>query len=141
MSKVYVVTEGEYSAYHIVGVFDSLEKAQAFRELFWDEEQNFYRINELIEEYDLNPYQKEVDARLKRYIVLMSNSGDVKQTSLGTDHYDELTQAVEYVIRRANRRSAELLVFCWAQDQDHAIKIANEKRAWILANNLWSDTK
>ena len=43
---MYIVTNGSYSDYSIMGVFDNLEKAEKFQE--------FYNY-ELIEEFDLNP--------------------------------------------------------------------------------------
>ena len=57
MDKVYIVTEGEYSDYHVCGVFTSREKAEKFRDTFC--------CNDTIEEYNLNPYQKQIDERLK----------------------------------------------------------------------------
>ncbi len=32
-----------------------------------------------------------------------------------------------------------LRVITWAADHEHAVKIANEKRTQLLANNVWRD--
>lgn len=55
--KVYVVTEGEYSAYCIVGIFSTKEKAMAFLEKQGRWKYGLNKNEEDIEEYELDGMQ------------------------------------------------------------------------------------
>ena len=66
MSDVYVVTEGEYEDYHIVAIFSTLEKAEAFTDRFNSEYD--------IESFELDPVKQEIEdygcTRLKTIRIL-----------------------------------------------------------------------
>ena len=62
MGKVYVVTSGEYSDYHISAIFSTKEKAEMYQALRSDAESSSSRywnlqINYEIEEYELDELQ------------------------------------------------------------------------------------
>lgn len=124
MNKVFVVTEGSYSDYKIMGVFDSKEKAELFVSSFYGD----------IEEYEINPYDEQLSNGYKSYEVHMDRNGSTEEYGVGcgngkpNDNYFADNYADNKIHMVANM---------WAKDEKHAIKIANERRAEYLANNSW----
>lgn len=116
---VYVVTSGEYSDYRVEGIYSTRELAELAAATITD-------ANE-IEEYELdvaadklrqgfNPYCVTFDTDWRSAATIRS----VKLAGLGI----ESSPAVhEWRV---------LHVYCWAKDEAHAAKIANEKRAAYL---------
>ena len=123
MSNVYIVTSGEYSAYRICAVFSEKELAQKYIDSFERPEWDSY----FIEEYDLNPYAKEIKKGYLPYFVKMSKNGDC-MSSYKTDD-------MEYADCVLDSNNMRFSVF--AKDEKHAIKIANEKRIQLIVNDVW----
>ena len=69
MSKIYLVTDGNYSDYHVLGAFSSMEKAEQAKLL--------YAADNDIEEYELDAIPDSPPG-LFAYVVLMEIAGDVK---------------------------------------------------------------
>jgi len=147
--KVYVVTQGQYSDRHIIGIFDSKKKAEAFHAAFIDDE-GWCGVNELIEEYHLNPYESVISNNLKRYFVVMGRDGHTYRTEVHYDSYPvvgggRLASIVFWIDGWCVQHTpkfkfvATLKLYCWARDEGHAVKIANEKRIQIVANNRWGE--
>ena len=114
--SVWLVTDGDYSEYHVVGIFSTEEKARRFVELFgghWDEE-------------ELDPFTREIRAGVVAYQIRMAEDGDVISiyaTGLPEEHSpvffhynDEYTGTIH------------------AKSEKHAIKIANDKRRALIAD-------
>lgn len=111
LNKIYLVTEGEYSDYHIIGAFSTKEKAQSFIKLFGD------RYGMYLEDYEIDKYEKQIADGLKYYIVHMKFNGDVEYIS------------VESNLESSDKIWSDNIQVCvWAKDEKHAIKIANERR-------------
>jgi len=129
MSKVYIVTTGEYSDYGIVNVFSTKELAKNYVRAV-------YGIGEAdIEEYYVDKYPKQIDKNLKHWSIEMLKNGNAGRCWV-SDNYEE--DDIHYHV--SNLFDTEYLyVYCWAKDKQHAIKIANEKRVMIISNNLWGD--
>lgn len=127
MKTIYVVTAGCYSDYHIEGVFDDRALAEKFLAIIADEDKE-------IEEWELNGLQEEVanHPRLRPYFVRMKYDGSVVEA-----YHDELS--------RSSARSGEdgldirNNMFCnvFAENEEHAVKIANERRTQRIAEGLW----
>jgi hypothetical protein len=121
MTKVYVVTEGEYSDKEIAGVFDDHYLAFKF--------QVYHAYNELIEEFELNPaapefhglwfYARHDLARTNIHVARASNAIE-HDTTL---RFDALTYS------RALR--CEIL----ADSEEHATKVFREKLSAFLAGS------
>lgn len=120
---VYVVTDGDYSDYHIVGVFSTKEAAEASR-------------GGDVEEWQLDAIPPR-SANLAVYKVDMWRDGDVRDARKygGTMNYR--SPKVEVYMSGTDNPdkpdTAHICVFCWARDDLHAIKIANECRAQLIA--------
>jgi hypothetical protein len=130
MKDVFIVTTGEYSDYRISGVFDSKELASKFIDSFAKDIFTEYQI----EVWALNPYERELNDGYSCYYVSMNKDGsveDVKQT-----HYDWGSPKPLF---RKDKMS--FYAHLYAKDENHAVKIMNEKRTVALANNTWGDNR
>lgn len=126
MSKIFVATEGYYSDYHIVAIFSTKELAEKF---IGDVTTNPFNEIEL---YDLDPFEEQLRQGLFAYYVRMDRQGNT--TSAVRE--DDVARPPEIEHGRGNLFISGDV---WATDQQHAIKIVNEKRTQLIANNEWPD--
>jgi len=118
--KVYVVTIGSYSDYRIEEIFENKEDAEALANVLSD--------GNGVDEWEANK-QKVVPL----WSIWMEKNGDL---------------AEDYVSPSANTGSKED-IYCYDDDSIHfeifadtlerAIKVANERRAIIIAQGFWGD--
>ena len=128
MKKVYIITAGSYSDYRIVGVFDDKELAKKFIELY--DPSHYWGI----EDWELNPHAFELQNGYKAYELKMDkdgNSSDISQ--LGEEGYEKDMPIYRF--------GAGYLLWhkCFAKDENHAIKITNELRTRLIAENKWPE--
>ena len=125
--KIYVITKGDYSDYHICGVSTDKEKAEKLARFFtdqWDDAK--------VEEYDTDRYELLSD-NTKVYRVLFYENGNVhKLTHESSDYYDNKITELDPTYCSG----ATLSVYVSADDEISAIKIASEKRAKFLAEGI-----
>jgi len=123
MDKIYVVTEGCYSDYHIVGVYTDLSMANEAARCYGEAS---------VEEYEPNPnLGHEHPSGMDFWCVSMDEKGDT---------FDIRKQ--EHISLKANPYSYSFprrgwAFYMWAKDQTHAVKIANERRIQLLAHGIW----
>ena len=152
-ATVYVVTEGSYSDYHIVCLWSTREKAQAYIDACkatnqWNDK--------TIEEYSIDPqgHLLALDAvrtGLKRYNVHMWRDGTAKWLA---ECYQAYTPEPAEPLRVRGEKAewvgpgdddykywGRLLLSgqVWARDEQHALKIANEHRAMLIATDQWPE--
>jgi hypothetical protein len=131
---LYLVSCGSYSDYRVVAIFDDQELAEKLRAITED-------ANDL-EEYELNPLKVELQNGWKVYRVEMLKDGTVQ--NVNTVPYNEYEFGLRIVPERynykMNKPEGELILGAtvFAKDEKHAIKITNEKRAQLIANNSWT---
>lgn len=131
---VYIVTEGSYSDYHIIGVFEDEDLAKEYAR------QNRADVEEHIVKTDTD---LELPRGYLKYEVHMRKNGDVISVT-GTipfctddcDNVDFSTSSYKkssYVFKTGTRR------FYVSTDmgEEGAIKIANERRIQLIAENKW----
>lgn len=137
MKKVYIITTGSYSDYSIRGVYSTRKKAEASLVLF----ENNYEYPR-VEEHILDavaPIPKGYNA----YHVFMDVDGNTKSThevefeNLG-EFENGATEGFGYkrVGSTSVREGVRFNVV--GRDLKHAIKIANEKRVQLIADNSWN---
>lgn len=124
MSTIYVVTQGDYSDYHICGVYSTEENATRAAELF-------SRANQAcdVEEYELDILSDCPNGMLP-YIVLMEQNGNAAA--------DRISAAQ---VPREWKPFGDGLRVCfemYACSETHAIKIANERRLQLIASGEWT---
>ena len=113
---MYVVTEGEYSDYHIVGVTTEKKKAEQYCKLTTKE---WYEPE--IETYDTDSFVEDL-TMMKVYDVYVSESGNVAvQECESKDGYD-YESAIEHEVRYGRYARNTYKVTVLAVDKEHAKK-------------------
>ncbi len=137
MRTVFVIKQGSYSDYHVVGVFSTKEKAQ----LVFDALKNGddYDKPEMVE-WPIDPAVDELSAGLKPFYVQMNFDGSTERLEpRNLSSYElgmavtiwERTKALAYAYAPDIRDILTATVF--AKDEQHAVKIVNEHRTRLIA--------
>jgi hypothetical protein len=123
--KIYVITEGSYSDYHIVALCEDKEKAECVAEKVCGE----------VEEYET----KDADILCKKIpysrIYIDTKTGNViwiEQLSIeDNDYYDEYAKNFEWVkpIQRDGKRIFCFITYVQTKEKEKAIKIARDRWA------------
>ena len=123
MTKVYIITDGMYSDYHICSVFLDEKKANEIQKRFGGSIE-IYNADEI------NEYLKHGDF----YSISMDREGD-------TFKCDELTtwEKIYWPLYEPmiNIYTNSMAVVVHANDKKHAIKIANDIRSRSVASGKW----
>ena len=125
MAKVYMVTDGSYSDYRVLGIYSTKAKAEKAKVLF-NADNDVDPV-----ELDATP---EVPPGMLKWVVEMDRNGNVKDVSRENCEYHSSSAAVW---KPFDKDVMYLRAAIWAKDEEHAVKIANEWRTRIVANNLW----
>lgn len=119
---IYVCTDGCYSDYSIRAVFDNKGLAETFAE----------RFSCTVEEWPLNPHAKGIKKGHSPYFVRITRDGEateVREECSGYGFSGAETHSFDW--------QKNMCTHCFAKDETHAVKIANERRAAIIAANQW----
>ncbi len=127
MAKVYMVTDGSYSDYRVLGIYSTKAKAEKAKVLF--------NADNEIDTIDLDVVPKTPRGML-RWVVTMGHNGDTGGARRETCEYNYVRASLYVPWGGAN---AIMQAYVWAKDEEHAVKVANEWRTRIVANNLWTD--
>lgn len=123
--KVYIVTSGSYSDYGIDAVFSTRDLAKKYISSL-----NSSRFHEfVIETWDLDSHKEELRKGFKLFFVRMDKQGNTQEIE-HSDHegnYEDPAFDVD----------SNLISFVLAKDETHAIKIVNERRIRLIAENSW----
>jgi hypothetical protein len=117
MTKVYVLTTGSYSDYHIVATFSTRELAEEAKKLCGNDDPE-------IQEYELDSLQiPDHPPGQTAWHVNIDTKG-ARQPWICQDNIFErnFTPSSEF-----QPRSGYYVVECWARDEEHAKKIALDK--------------
>jgi hypothetical protein len=124
---MFLVTRGDYSDYMVCAVFDTRELAQEWIESHCGEGK--------IEEYPLNPECPTVKDGWSAWDVRLWRNGDLKSVRVDTWKCGSTRADCGEWYRTAtgDRAGAYFYTGVFAPDQEHAIKVANERRAISIA--------
>ena len=117
--KIYVVTKGHYSDYHIITATTNAEKAKKIAKNF---NEDYDKTNiEIFEDSELyvNPL----------WVIAFDSDGDVLDMRKTTNEY--YFDSINQVEPSGDGKTMSICVS--AENAEHAIKIASEKRAEYLA--------
>lgn len=125
MSKtIFVITDGEYSYYGILGTALTREDAETFVKKFGG----------YIDEY---PDGGELVRKgCSVYFVDMTRDGTAQSVKEGTDCPG--FSCHDFYVPYGTKDDPLFRTTCWAKSPTHAIKIANERRVQIIAAELWN---
>ena len=136
-TKVYAVTEGEYSAYGICAMFSDRSKAIEYIERQARSHESYYgRFTGpyYIEEYDLNQEKALGEIRMFRAQGPLVGGALIIEE---TDHIERWgTQALGVTITDKRAVEGQFYTTIFAKDEEHASKIAYDKRAKLAAQIL-----
>lgn len=130
MIEVWLLESGDYSDYGVDAVYSTEELAeQAMKQLNRNRPYADYRIS--VRSLDVLP---DIPEGMHRFRVQMSRNGEgsawVRSTAGG--NRDVVSRGLT-----VNPYSGDLIGDVFALHEQHALKIANEKRVQLLANNQW----
>lgn len=132
--KLYTASAGNYSDWHILGIFDNKEQAELVQDLHCSDNP--------IEEWELNKVPAHPPG-LVFWTVCMQKDGTtlkVKRISMAWDGPDNVATPCHHDHSLGTPIPRYMEFWHWAKDEQHAVKIANEKRVQLLALNQWADT-
>lgn len=136
MKKVYIITKGDYSEYHICGVYSTKDIAEEVIEIYKGDDM----YAPYIEEWDLNQYLNRPKNCLP-FRIAMKEDGSVYDILCGYSecYLNDIESDKNRVFVSPTHYYKEpwRYVYTWAKNKDHAIKIANEDRLMRIANNIW----
>jgi hypothetical protein len=131
VTTIYLVSDGEYSDYSVLGVYSTMEKAEYARKL--------YAATNGIDEIELDHIPPHPPGEL-RWVVRILDDGEVKGVFQTTPDEDEYHPVMSTREKYWGGEIKPGRVFqLWARDSAHAIKIATEKRREMLAMGTWND--
>lgn len=116
MKTIYILTEGDYSDYHVVGVYSTKELA---------EKAQFVYIDSQIEEYTLDNVPDYPPGMKGWYVNIDDAKPDESYSYQVSPDYATIPSESEY--NHYYNGQTGYYVYCWAVDEDHAIKIARDK--------------
>jgi len=131
--KVFIVTSGQYCDYGINAVFSTKELAEKYISAFDNE-----YIQRDIEEWDLDPNKTDLNQNRRAYFLRINKNGDIGELYIADSSYG-YGEDISKSKQSYTSDKAWLNIFCFADDENHAIKIAGKKRSQILAANLWGE--
>lgn len=130
MASVWIIEVGSYSNYRVVGIYSTEENAKLVADKLnsnpdkWDE----FTIGKRT----LDPLVYEINEGLNKYDVYMDRDGYTRKIDKSDiESYDISTELHTVEDNRFYRVGIRGAVF--AKDEAHAIKIANEFRAQMIA--------
>lgn len=135
---IYIVTSGSYSDYKIHSVFTDKAIAEAYINAF-----TFAYDDASIEEFEENLFAEQLKNRYIAFKINMDIDGNVLKiekcndyvlTNENKPYHISGTVYVDY-LKRIDVLNLDMSVL--AKDEQHAIKIVNEKRGQLIAANLF----
>lgn len=129
---VWMLSSGCYSDYGVVGIFSTEQLAREYMEAFPLEYDEYHNPQEMtIDPGDTSFFK----AGRKVYSLCMNrggNSFEIEEQKGGS-----LTDTESSFYFYPANSKTRLQVTCWATDEAHAVKIANEIRTQMIADGKW----
>ena len=121
--KIYVVTSGEYSDYGINALFSTKELAQLYMDKF---NEPFSGYNDIME-CEVDEMEADLRSDRKPFNIIMERDGQIVRVDLGSTYgkYDA-------VVKTYYLKKEQFEISLFADNEEQAIKIANEKRLKYL---------
>ena len=129
--KLYMVTDGNYSDYHVCGIYSTEEKADWATHVF---------NTGGIEEIELDALPDGAPPGKLYFVVEMTAEGNTLSVRHASAEFFPMFDArPRYNYRPTNTAWVPSVDFnVWARDEEHAVKIANERRAMLIASGRWT---
>lgn len=133
MNNVYVVTQGRYSDFKVVGIFSTIELAEKLKEAIGTE-------NDIVE-YPIDEICPRIIEGYKLYCIYsMDRNGEILTISVedwdGCKYSLEEMNGKDYGYPNGENR---WVFFIWAKEEMDAVKTANECRVQLIERGLWDN--
>jgi hypothetical protein len=132
MKKIYIITEGSYSDYHIVGVAEDRESAELLMEKWCADD---------IEEFNINTVDdaKSIQNKSVFEVTMWKNGKSSVRIPKYNHQIDVHTSPDFYFFGGMLSGGIDVIMslYCWADNEEHAVKIANEYRTMMIASGEW----
>lgn len=144
MGTVWVIEQGSYSDYRVVGVYTSKANAEKIAALLNKEK---YSDEATVAEWPVNPAVDEINQGLKMYLVQMHMNGNTERVEESDITSYSLSSRLEVWERTKapawQRQPIDDMIsgHVWAESVEHAVKIANEYRARAIADGRMKERK
>jgi hypothetical protein len=140
---IWVVEQGSYSDYRVVGVFSTERNAKLIADAI--NAARDYGDKATVEQWALDPAVEDLNAGRRRWRVLMRRDGLVESVTQNDSLYDVNEQVHIWWREKAPAYQGKgvpnvLEATVWASDAEHAIKITAEHRARMIAMGEWPET-
>ena len=122
---IYAVEAGDYSDYHIVGLYTTYALAEKAKQAYVG-----YNLPE-IAEYETDQQQTNLDAGLRRFCGFINEFGEM--SPIHEDTHITADTAFVFVKKVYNQPPRVLRGTLWAENAQHAAKILREKWAQCVA--------
>lgn len=129
MDSVWVVKQGKSIDCHVVGIYGSEKDAEKVKDTINSSDSEY--VLAYVDEHKLGEYLDVLDSSV--YYVFMYRNGTIREcVSIGWRVINTYSTLM--------LRDLKALSGCvYARDEGHAIKIANEKRAQLIAMCEWPE--
>lgn len=131
-AQVHIVIEGYYSDKQLVAVWSTKEAAQKQLDMSGDE---FH-----MESFELDTLTGRLTKGLSEWSIRMQRNGDLLYSTnhgICDDAYYPTRAHIHAPHWRANEQQY-IHCSCWARSKEHAVKITNDIRAQIIAQDNWT---
>ena len=129
MKSIWVIEQGSYSDYRVVGVFSTKESAEKFMALM-----DVGQETPSIDEWPLDPMVDEINKGLLPFAISMDIDGNTERIRKADGHN---MNGGLLACQSAAWNDDGVYGTVWAKDEQHAVKIANEFRTGqLIAGNL-----
>lgn len=127
MTSVWVIEDGSYSDYRVLGVFTTeASAARVAQQMKLDPETT-------VSEWPLDPGIEQLNQGLTVWTVQMKATGDVIEMAPGVRWSGQPIEDVPDVRIAQYGAERRVVASVWARDAEHAIKIVGEHRAQFRA--------
>lgn len=146
MKTIFVVEQGDYADYCVVGIFTTRENAQLVCDAI--NKSDSRRGDATVDEWPIDPGVSELNRGHRQYDVTMRRDGTVERC----ERHEELMSSDingDFRMWRRSQASAfrgtnsedALQATVWAIDDAYAVKIVNERRTALIASGEWDKEK
>ncbi len=134
--SVWVVEQGSYSDYSVLGVFSTKENAESACALV-NTPDAYEKAS--VAEWQFDPGVAERRRGLVHYCVTMRNDGSVVQSHAERNHIAIDGDLFMDGNVKLGMKAKTIVVHCWAKSDIHAIKITNERRIGYILEGKVAD--
>ena len=130
--KVYVVTAGKYSDYHIVAIFTDEKVANKYNEeMLLNDNSVLTMETDVVEESPVGLYPYEVYMEYDGTVAILHR--------ISIDDFKPCENLINFKhgVKHGDKNENYLKALVYAKDKEHAVKIVNEKRTQMIARNEW----